>query len=120
MNCLKCGRETAAEQVFCEDCRLDMEKYPVKPGTVVLLPRRRDSNAPKKVSKRRSLPLEEQVKILRKWVTALAIALGICLALIAFMVYPSVQYMMEDHFKVGQNYSSITTTPTEVEETIAE
>ena len=31
MNCMKCGRETENEAVFCPDCLQIMEKYPV-PG----------------------------------------------------------------------------------------
>lgn len=118
MNCMKCGRETTAEQVFCDDCRLEMEKYPVKPGTVVLLPRRREYVAPKKASKRHAIPLEEQVRILKNRARWLLILLLVCVALILAMVYPSVQYLMEDHFKIGQNYTSITTTtaPTETTE----
>ena len=41
MKCLKCGRET--DQTFCQACREEMEKYPVKPGTIVLLPKERPS-----------------------------------------------------------------------------
>lgn len=33
MNCLKCGREIEEGQVFCNDCLVQMAKYPVKPGT---------------------------------------------------------------------------------------
>lgn len=38
MNCLKCGREIPAQQVFCESCLKEMAGQPVKPGTLVLLP----------------------------------------------------------------------------------
>lgn len=38
MNCLKCGREIEEGQVFCNDCLVQMAKYPVKPGTAVQLP----------------------------------------------------------------------------------
>ena len=39
MRCLKCGRES--EETFCRICQEEMEKYPVKPGTIVLLPKER-------------------------------------------------------------------------------
>ena len=113
MNCLKCGRETPAEQVFCEKCRLEMEKYPVKPGTVVLLPRRTDHGPSKKVSRRRTIAPEEQVRILRKWVRGLLIGLVLSILLCAVLAYPAYRYLMEDHFKIGQNYS-VVTTPTTV------
>ena len=118
MNCIKCGRETPAEQMFCEDCLLEMEKYPVKPGTLVFLPRRRDNTPPKKASKRRVLPLEDQVKVLKKRVRILAVSLAVCLALILAMLYPSIQYLMEDHLKIGQNYTTVVApiAPAETEE----
>lgn len=112
MNCLKCGQRTTEDRMFCEDCLQDMEKYPVKPGTVVYLPKRREAAPPKKVSKRRVLPPEEQIKLLRTRVKWLSIALAAAVVLILVMAYPSIQYMMEDHFELGQNYS-VATTPTE-------
>ena len=112
MNCMKCGRETGGEQAFCADCLLEMEKYPVKPGTVVLLPRRRDSAQPKKAPKKRILSPEEQVRTLRKWVKGLVIALCISTGLVLAMLYPTVHYFMHDHFKIGQNYTTIVTPST--------
>ena len=40
MNCMKCGKTTTNEQVFCDDCLQVMAKHPVKPGTPVYLPQR--------------------------------------------------------------------------------
>ena len=48
MNCLKCGRETQEDNVFCQACLLEMQKYPVHADTVVLLPRRKDAPVIKK------------------------------------------------------------------------
>ena len=76
MNCLKCGRETSSEQCFCQDCLLDMEKYPVKPGTVIQLPKRREGSASRKNTKRRSVSLEDQVKSTAV-MTYSSVALGI-------------------------------------------
>ena len=113
MNCMKCGRETPSEQVFCEDCLVEMEKYPVRPGIVVQLPVRKESS-PKKVSKRKAVPLEEQVRCLKKRTRMLTIAFLLTAALAAAMAYPAIQYLLEDHFKIGQNYSAIVTIkPTE-------
>lgn len=109
MNCMKCGRETVGEQVFCTDCLLEMEKHPVKPGTVVLLPRRRESTQAKKASKKRTLSTDEQLRSLRRWAKGLTIALCICIALILAMLYPTIHYLMHDHFEIGQNYSTVVT-----------
>ena len=67
MYCMKCGRETEMETAFCQDCLAEMEKYPVRPGTVVQLPLRKTSTGPRKQpSRKRSAPLEEQIKVLKK------------------------------------------------------
>lgn len=75
MYCLKCGRETGSEKVFCDDCLTSMEQYPVKPGTPIHLPRRDAADASKKSarSKRATSP-EEQISFLKKviiWMGAL-------------------------------------------------
>jgi len=115
MNCMKCGRETPSEQVFCEDCLLEMEKYPVKPGTVVLLPRRRDSSAAKKTAKRRVISLEEQVKLLKKRAKNLTIALAVCLLLLAAGIAYMADHLSKTHFKPGQNYTSVSTSVESIE-----
>lgn len=115
MQCMKCGREAEAERVFCAECLANMEKYPVKPGTVVQLPPRTpQAPAKKQPSHRRkpALPLEEQVKLLRKFSRALAAALVLALAALICMGYLTVKQYLDGQGKPlpGQNYSSITTT----------
>ena len=68
MNCLKCGREIEEGQVFCNDCLVQMAKYPVKPGTAVQLPSRGSAAVSKKVHSRRRTKAapEEQLKALKK------------------------------------------------------
>ena len=113
MNCMKCGRETADEHVFCQDCLLVMEKYPVRPGAVVLLPRRREPSLIRKAPKRHVLTAEEQIRSLRKWVMWLTILLAICILIIVLMFNPTMHYVLDEHVEIGQNYSSVTTvTPT--------
>ena len=63
MNCMKCGREIEEGQVFCIDCLKDMEKYPVRPGTAVHLPKRPTYSPIRRVyTKRKTLSPEEVVK----------------------------------------------------------
>ena len=113
MNCMKCGRETQDENVFCQECLTEMEKYPIRPGTVVLLPRRREPIQPKKVPKRHVPTPEEQIKFFRKWAVIATVLAAICLALIALMFEPTMHYVMDEHYEIGQNYSSVvhTTVP---------
>ena len=109
MNCMKCGRETKNEQVFCQDCLQIMGKYPVRPGTVVLLPRRREAVV-KKVVKRHTVSPEEQIKTLRKQLAILWIVLVICLAAMVLMINPTLHYALDKHVEIGQNYTTVTTT----------
>lgn len=110
VNCMKCGRDLEPGQVFCAECRAEMEKYPVKPGTVVQLPRRREESPVKKMARRRTPPTpEEQVKALRKAVRGLIGLILVLLTLIAVLLYPKVKDLLaEETFLPGQNYSSIT------------
>ncbi len=110
VNCMKCGREIEESQVFCPECLEEMEKYPVKPGTVVQLPRMTNYPAPKKPPQRKKTapPLEEQVRTLRKWARTLALALVLVLTLLIGGGYLAIRYYVEEQNKVipGQNYSS--------------
>lgn len=110
MNCLKCGRETRGEDVFCQDCLAEMAKHPVNPGAVVLLPRRKETPVVKKTPKRHVLSLEEQVESLRKWVISLLLALAVCIIAIVIMIKPTLHYALDEHFEIGQNYSSVEST----------
>lgn len=118
MGCMRCGRDVPGEQAFCEDCLLEMEKYPVKPGTAVMLPIRKETPAARKQSRRKVLPPEEQVKVLKRRVRGLTITLILTLLLAAALAIPAYQHLMEDHFLPGQNYSTFSskTEPTEVPE----
>lgn len=113
MNCIKCGREVPEDQVFCDSCREMMQKYPVKPGTAVQLPQRKDSPAAKKAAGRRRPPNtpEEQILRLKKRVRRVFLLWLFTLLLLAATVYPAVEYFLGKSFHLpGQNYSTITET----------
>lgn len=120
MQCMKCGREIPAGQVFCEECLADMEKYPVKPGTAIRIPPRREEPPVKKAAPRRPLSPEEQVKVLKRRLWIVSIILTLVLALVAGCLYLSLDYIRENFGKPlpGQNYSTAeTTAPTGTTET---
>ena len=108
MNCMKCGRETRGEDVFCQDCLTEMEKYPVDPGAVVLLPRRKESSSAKKTTKRHSPSPEETIDNLRRQKATLIFLLLVCIAAIALMFEPTMHYVQDEHYEIGQNYSTVT------------
>ena len=86
MYCLKCGRDTVANKIFCEDCLSGMDRYPVKPGTAIQLPQRTTKVAPKKPVKRTPTPEEQlaDLKRARFWLTVAVVLLSatLCLALV--------------------------------------
>lgn len=110
MYCLKCGKETRENQVFCEECLKDMEKCPVKPGTAIQLPQRTGKPQAKRPGhKPRSLPPEEEVARLRKLVRRLTAAL-VALALALCVVAAALAHTLlnqSDNSHVGRNYTAI-------------
>lgn len=87
MYCLKCGRETLEEKIFCEECLQLARMYPVKPGTPIQLPRQ--DTAKKAPTQKRAVSAEEQVESLKKTVRRMGfllflmtVALGVSLATI--------------------------------------
>ncbi len=112
--CMKCGREICAEQVFCDECLAEMDKYPVKPGVVVMLPRRRAQAAKEKPARRRQnqVPPEEQIKLLKKRLRIQRIALALLGLLLAASMWLQISYQLEkkeNKLLPGQNYSAETT-----------
>ena len=111
MKCMKCGREQESEQVFCDDCLLEMKKYPVSPNATVQLSLRREVSSRKVMPRRRTVSPEEQVKLLKKRLWFLTGILVVTLALLIAMIYPTVNYFIRNyHLRPGQNYNTITTT----------
>lgn len=114
MRCLKCGRETEDEQVFCNECLNTAKDYPVKPGTAIQLPKRITLEEPKKKPRRRALPPEEQVIILHKavrWLLATSALLAIALAIISAMLLRELaQPNTVSRRELGRNYTTTATT----------
>ena len=111
MNCLKCGRETKDDRVFCDSCLETMAKQPVRPGTAVTLPRRKDSSSPKKSKRHPAMAPQDQIRKLKKqrlglWISVFLLSLALLGALAA-----GTYLYFCDAPKPGQNY--------EVAETLA-
>ena len=93
MVCLKCGKKTKENRVFCDRCLTTMEAYPVKPDVHIQLPNRSAAAAAKKAApKRRQLSAEEQVTQLNKRVRVLAllvVVLSLLVCLLGFLLLDS-------------------------------
>lgn len=122
MKCLRCGRETAEQQVFCNTCLDDMSRHPVKSDTPIYLPVRKAKEPPKKQYRwsRRERTAEEMVVILRKRVrvlTALSLILFMMLAAAAAGVWLARQQGADLTIpNLGQNFQSVTDIFHDVEE----
>lgn len=92
MQCMKCGKDTGEGQVFCDGCLAEMEKYPVKPGTHVYIPRRRPVFRRPVYHSIQNEP-EEQIRRLRsriRWLTfwlISALAAAAALGVLVFYLY---------------------------------
>ena len=107
VNCMKCGRELKDQQVFCDECLKDMERYPVKPGTPIQLPQRPAEPAARKRSgKRKNLKPEEQLPRLQSSIRWLTLALVV--ALIGFILSAGLVLLLleerDNQVPIGQNY----------------
>lgn len=116
VKCMKCGREIDDSQVFCVDCLVEMEKYPIKPGISVLLPKREDVSVGKKpASYHRSIPTPEaQIIALRKRIHFLCVGWAITLLVLAGICFYMVEHLKQHtQFLPGQNYSSVVNSESE-------
>lgn len=111
MTCMKCGREIPTGQVFCDSCLEVMEKYPIKPDTVVQLPRRSAQSVQKKQApRRRQLSPEEQIPLLKRTCRRLALCV-IALLLILSAVAVVIVLHLKGHtveFPKAPNYNTTT------------
>ena len=114
MKCLRCARETADRQVFCNACLDDMARHPVRSDTPIYLPVRKAGDTPKRPARRfrRERTAEEIVVILRKRVrvlTALVVILAMMLAAAVTGVWLAKRQGAGLSIpEIGQNFQSIT------------
>ena len=108
MGCMKCGKKTTGEQVFCDQCLAVMEAYPVKPDVHIQLPNRPGDDY-KIVRKRRPPSPEEQVVTLRRKVRKLKVWIAILVLILGatgFLLVRSFDQTPEENKNWGQNYST--------------
>lgn len=112
MTCLKCGRET--DQTFCDLCRAEMEKYPVKPGTIVQLPKDRAALGKRQQSRRQAVPPEVRIAAQRLTIRRLSRAVAVLLTLVILLGLAIFRILRGTNERpTGQNYSTMSTKPSE-------
>lgn len=111
MNCIKCGREIEADQVFCQTCLEEMEKYPVHPGTAVHIPARGPEEEHKKnqTRKKQVISPSEQILKLKTKVRQLRLLLALMLLLCGLLCFVMGKAVMELDIQrmLGQNYNTV-------------
>lgn len=112
MYCIKCGKETKNEQVFCDACLVVMEQFPVKPGTPVHLHPRPASTSSKAASRKRIFSAEEKIQRMRGAIKGLVLAL-LCMVLalgltISLLVHTASLY--QEAQSIGKNYNTVSNT----------
>ena len=115
MNCMKCGRETKEEAVFCEECLDHMDRHPVPPNTLVYVPSEKDRAATKKHTiSHPMVSSEEQIKRLNRRIHALSLVLGLMVGLVVFLGLLSVDTLQQLNVSnlIGKNYTIITSSAT--------
>lgn len=110
MKCLRCGRETTDQNVFCDQCLNAMEHDPVKPGTPVYIPVRKTASEPKKIRRhpKHTPSPEEQLAGLHHTVRRLSITVAV-LVLLLILSIVSIQYLWTHKppkFNIGQNFQT--------------
>ena len=116
MNCMKCGRETKDDAVFCEECLEHMARHPVPANTLVYVPSEKDRAAVKKHSASHPVVVsaEDQIKRLNKRVHTLSLFLAVALGAVVFFGLLSVDALHELSVAdfMGKNYTIITSSAT--------
>ena len=104
MHCLKCGKNTKNEQVFCPQCLAVMDTYPVKADARIQLPNHANREGPKKSGKKRRPPsLEEQLVTLRRRNRRLVALLLVAALLLGVTGYLLLHTTFADGFNWGKD-----------------
>lgn len=111
--CLKCSKKTDGRSVFCGDCLAVMDRYPVKPGTVVHIPSRPAAPAAKTRSGNSTAVLNELIsrqRTLIRWLAGVAALLSVLLLITAAMLIQTLRSEQPARPTIGRNYTTSTTT----------
>ena len=108
--CLKCGKKTEDKAAFCEQCQEDMSRYPVKPGTVIHLPKRQ-ALPEKKAELYEEEDKGRQVMRLQKTVRLLLATVALLSVLLMVMAFMLVRTLNQEHTvaPIGRNYTTVDT-----------
>lgn len=108
MPCIKCGKDTVDKNVFCPECLEQMEAYPVKPGTPVLIPQ----HSPTRRYQTRKLRAPEPEEIIRRQKRVIRLlTVCVCVLLVAWAITTAMvihSMLQEESVPIGQNFGYTT------------
>lgn len=113
VNCMRCGKENKGKDVFCPDCLSDMERYPVKPGTVIHIPAHkgledRQQRRKKELTAEEQLAIaEKQILNLKRWLVVMTTVAALLGTLLYFSITTPRAQNQEQNPQV-RNYTSMT------------
>ena len=114
VNCMKCGRETKDDDVFCLECLDHMERHPVAENMLVYVPTAKDrAAAEKKLTVTHPVISEEdQVKRLHRKVEILRLLVILFVGASLFFGILSMETLHELKLSnlIGKNYTTIIAT----------
>ena len=88
MNCMKCGKETVGNHVFCQECQEIMRAHPIKPGTPIQILPRPARAVEKRTRELSDKELLQQYRKIIRWLTiTVAVLCGVvCLLVVLFLL----------------------------------
>lgn len=107
MQCLKCGKDISSNPTFCDTCLAEMERYPVKPGTAIHIPKR---ELPVRLTPLREASTAEQLTRARKvirWLYLTVALLALLLSITGIMLIRTLDRAAQPKVPAkGQNYTT--------------
>ena len=108
MECLKCGKATDGNQVFCSECLEDMANYPVNTSTSIHIPVRPTSPEKAAPRTRERTPSETiaSLQTLIRWLTVTIAVLSLLLCATAGFLIHTLETKEDASNKIGWNYTT--------------
>ena len=108
MNCLRCGQKLESDGSFCASCQEEMEKFPVEPGTPLVLPKEKSAvNQPRQV-----ITMTPEKKIARQNRTIRLLTAALLALVMLIILETALLFHLGNRQRktpIGQNYSTEST-----------
>ena len=113
MSCIRCGRETAEGQTFCDTCKEIMDANPVKPGTPIQILPRPTATERRAAPKTAGPTQAEQLSRLRgviRWLCGIIAVLSVLVCLLGVLLIRILDTQPQPS-NIGKNYTTTGANP---------